>query len=166
MLLGVTGAFAGSCLLEGGSRNYYLTPYFASALYLVTWATGHGANGRRWTRGPRSYRFGRISVADAAQLGAAEIAARAIGASAKPVFVKPAYWAQPWITNQYPSDVVDWMFYAHARARRLMVSIEERVARRRYAEAFVFPGRWAGESEAAGYERAGKAGPLIHFVRR
>jgi hypothetical protein len=111
MLLGVTGAFAGSCLLEGGSRNYYLTPYFASALYLVTWATGHGANGRRWTRGPRSYsllatlvaglalsasfvvfpdRFGRISVADAAQLGAAEVAARAIGASAKPVFVEPS----------------------------------------------------------------------------
>jgi len=110
-------------------------------------------------------KFGRIQLLTSLERQESKKIREAIYSSRKPVFVGPAYYALPWNTNQYPSEVVNDAEYCILRGKGIDFALEKKIRERYFAEAFVFDGEWARIFELLGYRRVLQTKDLIHFVR-
>jgi len=110
-------------------------------------------------------RFGRLELFSSQQREEMRKIRKVIISSAKPVFVEPAYFALPWNSGQYPSDVIEWTTYQGIANAKLVITIESRIRERYYAEAFVFNGMWSRLLEESGYRKIAQCQDIIRFVR-
>lgn len=110
-------------------------------------------------------RFGRLEPFSSQQREEMRKIRKVIISSAKPVFVEPAYFALPWNSGQYPSDVIEWTTYREIVNAQLVITIESRIRERYYAEAFVFNGMWSRLLEESGYKKIAQCQDIIRFVR-
>jgi len=157
---------------EGASRNYLLAAFMVCMVWiarrvLVMWTD---ANRARLASVPLCAAFAISlllttpvlvfphSIGRAQLLTSAEreqlIARRDLVRTApQPAFIQWAYLALPWNSNQHVTDVIDWDIYERARARGVIVSVEDRIANGFYASAVVDDPRLIESLERAGYRR-------------
>ena len=96
----------------------------------------------------------------------AKIIRQIIFSATKPVFVEEMYYMLPWISNQYPSEVIEWTSHTRVKNCKFIASLEKRIKQKYYAEAFVFEGEGARLFHRLGYKRLGdNPGNFIHFMR-
>lgn len=110
--------------------------------------------------------LGRIELMTSQERVEASRLTQIIYSAAKPVFVEASYYALPWNSGQYPSDVINWTFFGVTRGSRFGFPLEGRIRDRYYAEAFVYDGEWSERFARSGYKRTSRVGSINHFVRQ